>query len=205
VDADGWNERYRSTELLWGTDPNRFVAAELSTVPPGRALDVACGEGRNAIWLASMGWRAVGVDFSAAGLERAAALAEKAGVADRVEWVVRDVVAEPLPEGPFDAVVVAYLQLPAAPRRTVLRRAAQVLGLGGVLVVVGHDLANLTEGVGGPQDPGVLFSPDDLVSDLEGLADIAVEKAEQVRRPVVTEGGERHAIDALLLARRMAG
>jgi SAM-dependent methyltransferase len=205
MDAASWDERYRSTELLWGAEPNRFVAAELGSLSPGRALDVACGEGRNAIWLASLGWRAVGVDFSTAALARAATLAEKAGVSDLVEWVAADVVADPLPPGPFDAVVVAYLQLPEGPRQAVARKAAQVLAPGGVLVIVGHDRTNLTEGVGGPPDPQVLFSPSDLEADLDGLAGIAVEKAERVRRPVSTADGEREAIDALLRARRTVG
>jgi SAM-dependent methyltransferase len=205
MDAASWDERYRSTELLWGAEPNRFVAAELASLSPGLALDVACGEGRNAIWLASLGWRAVGVDFSTAGLARAATLAEKAGVSDLVEWVAADVVVDPLPPGPFDAVIVAYLQLPEGPRRTVARKAAQVLAPGGVLVIVGHDRTNLTEGVGGPPDPQVLFSPGDLEADLDGLAGIVVEKAERLRRPVSTADGEREAIDALLRARRTVG
>lgn len=202
MDASGWNARYSGSELVWGAEPNRFVASELGSLRPGRALDVACGEGRNAVWLASLGWEAVGVDFSKAGLDRASALAEKAGVAGKVEWVVADVVADPLPEGPFDAVVIAYLQVPSGDRRTVVRKAAQVLAPGGVLVVVGHDSTNLAEGIGGPRDAQVLFTPGDLVADLDGLAGVTVDKAEQVRRPVTTEDGERQAIDALLVGRR---
>ncbi len=206
MDAAGWDARYSGSDLVWGAEPNRFVAAELETLPAGKALDVACGEGRNAVWLASRGWQAVGVDFSAAGLARAAALAEEAGVAERVELVAGDVVADPLPEGPFDAVVIAYLQLPAIDRRKVMRKAAQTLAPGGVMVVVGHDTTNLTEGVGGPQDPELLFGPEDLVADLDGLPGISVERAERVRRSVVTEDGQmREAVDVLLRARRPPG
>jgi SAM-dependent methyltransferase len=204
MDATGWDARYSGTELVWGAEPNRFVAAELEPLAPGRALDVACGEGRNAVWLATLGWQAVGVDFSTAGLARAAALAEKAGVAGRVEFMAVDVVADSLPEGRFDAVVIAYLQVPAAARRAVARKAAEALAPGGVMVVVGHDSTNLTEGVGGPQDPEVLLSPDDVVADLAGMTGIAVEKAERVRRPVAAEGGQREAIDALVRVRRLA-
>jgi ubiquinone/menaquinone biosynthesis C-methylase UbiE len=116
MDAAGWDARYSKRELVWGSQPNRFVAAELTGLGPGRALDVACGEGRNAIWLASRGWNATGVDFSSTGIDRARQLAADAGVGERVEFVVGDVVAGPLPAGGFDAVVVAYLQLPAAGR-----------------------------------------------------------------------------------------
>src|SRR5690348_11340917 len=117
MDAGVWDERYAASDLVWGSGPNRFVAAELEGLPPGRALDVACGEGRNAIWLAVHGWDVVGVDFSSVGIERARHLAAEAGVADRSSFIVGDVVAGALPPGPYDAVVVAYLQLVASQRR----------------------------------------------------------------------------------------
>lgn len=66
-----WDERYGTAELIWKADPNRFLVEELEGLAPGRALDIACGEGRNAIWLASMGWEVTGVDFSAVGLAKA--------------------------------------------------------------------------------------------------------------------------------------
>ncbi len=201
MDAAAWDARYAGSELVWGSEPNRFVAAELDTLPPGRALDVACGEGRNAIWLASRGWDATGVDFSAAAIERARRLAADAGVTDRTEFVVGDVVTGALPSGPFDVVVVAYLQLPAAERSAALRHAAQALAPGGTLLVVAHDTTNLTEGVGGPQDPAVLYTADHVLADLDGLP-LVVEKAERVSRPVQTPDGDRQAIDALVRARR---
>ncbi|MBS4729281.1 class I SAM-dependent methyltransferase [Mycobacterium sp. SM1] len=200
MDAQAWNSRYSDAELLWGAQPNMFVVAEMAATPPGRALDVACGEGRNAIWLASRGWQVVGVDFSAVGLERAARLADRAGVAQRVAFRLADVVSDPLPAGPFDAVIVAYLQLAAGPRRVVLRKAAAAVAPGGTLLVVGHDSTNIAEGTGGPQDPAVLFSPADVLADLVGLDGLVVEKAERVRRPV--PGADRDAIDALVRLRR---
>lgn len=202
MDPSEWDERYRGAELVWGSEPNRFVAAELADVAAGTALDVACGEGRNAIWLASRGWRVTGMDFSSAGLERAAVLAQKAGVADRTNWVHVDAVRDAYPQGPFDAVVVAYLQLTAKERRAAIRRAASVVASGGILLAVAHDSTNLTEGVGGPQDAAVLFSPDDIVSDLADFDDISIERAERVRRPVTTPDGAREAIDVLVRARR---
>lgn len=202
MDASEWDERYSGVELVWGAEPNRFVAAELADAAPGNALDVACGEGRNAIWLASRGWRVTGIDFSAAALARAAALAEKAGVRDRTNWMRADVVHDSYPQGPFDAVVVAYLQLAKGDRREAIRRAASVLAAGGILLVVAHDSTNLTDGVGGPQDAAVLFSPDDIVTDLADFADVSIECAQRVRRPVMTPSGERDAIDVLVRARR---
>lgn len=204
MDAERWDARYSGTELVWGAEPNRFVAAELGEVAPGTALDLACGEGRNAVWLASLGWRVVGVDFSREGLARASRLAEAAGVSERLQLLRADVVADPLPPGPFDAVVVAYLQLAAPERGVALRKAVATLAGGGLLVVVGHDSTNLTEGTGGPQDPAVLFSPDDVLADLAPSDGLALEKAERVRRPVQAPDGERYAIDALVRLRRRA-
>ena len=112
-------------------------------------------------------------------------------------------VVGPLPPGPFDAVVVAYLQVIADERRCALRATAEVVVPGGFLFVVGHDTASLAEGVGGPQDPAVLFTPQDVVADLAEEPGLVVVKAERVRRPVVTPDGERTAIDALVRVRRI--
>lgn len=202
ADAAAWDARYAASELVWGTEPNRFVAEELAGLPPGRALDVACGEGRNALWLAARGWHAVGVDFSSTGIERARRLAVRAGVAEQVELVVGDAVSGPLPEGPFDAVVVAYLHLPAEQRRSALRLAARALAPGGTLLVVAHDSANLTEGVGGPQDPALLYTAQDVTADLAEVPGLVVDKAERVRRPVPSAEGERVALDALVRVHR---
>ena len=194
---EDWNARYAGTELLWTAQPNRLFAAEVDDLPPGRALDVACGEGRNAVWLAERGWRVTAIDFSDVALAKAARLAERRGV--EVEWIVGDVLAHELGRQAFDLVAVLYLQLPHAELTRVLRSAAAALAPGGTLVVIGHDTTNLTDGYGGPRDPSVLFTPDDVVSELGGLE---VERAEAVRRAVALEAGEATAIDAFVRARR---
>lgn len=200
MDAREWDARYAASELIWGSEPNRFVAEELRSLAPGRVLDVACGEGRNAIWFARRGWEAVGVDFSAVAVDRARRLAEQAGVAPTTEFEVGDVVAGRLPEGRFDAVVVAYLQLVPEQRAKALGNAADRVAMGGTLLVVGHDRTNLADGYGGPQDPAVLFSPEDVLADI-GSGFVAL-KADRVDRPVATPDGDRTAIDALVVATR---
>lgn len=198
MDARGWDQRYAEHDVVWGIGPNRYVESELADARPGRALDAACGEGRNAIWLARRGWHATGIDFSPVGIERARRLAADAGVADRCTFELADVVHDAWPAGPYDAVVVAYLQLTAAERRIALRQAAAAVAPGGTLLVVAHDSANLTEGVGGPQDSAVLYTADDVVSDVDGLG-LTVEKAGRVLRPV--DGADRPAVDALVRLR----
>src|SRR5687768_6279671 len=125
MDSDAWDERYAGTELVWTAEPNRFLAAEVGGLTPGRALDVACGEGRNAVWLASLGWTVTGVDFSPVGLDKARRLAQERGVS--VEWVTADVTTYEPPAGAFDLVVVLYLHLPAPALAVVLARAAHAL------------------------------------------------------------------------------
>jgi SAM-dependent methyltransferase len=166
-------------------------------MPAGTALDVACGAGRNAVWLAERGWRVTAVDFSSAALDCARQLASARQVA--IGWIEADVLEWSPPERHYDLVTVLYLQLPAAERAVALRRAAGAVRPGGTLLVVGHDVLNLTEGWGGPSQPDVLFTPDDIVANLEGFD---VERAERVRRRI-EEGGTIHeAIDALVRARR---
>ena len=192
-----WDERYGTEELIWKADPNRFLVEELDPLAPGRALDVACGEGRNAVWLAAKGWHVTGVDFSRAGLAKAARTARDRGV--QVTWVEADVVEWQPALASFDAVVVMYLHVPAEQRRRALARAVGALAPGGVMLVVGHDATNLLQGTGGPQDAAVLFTPHELAEDLAGLE---IERAERVTRSVITEAGEATAIDALVRARR---
>lgn len=190
-----WNRKYAEADSLWSREPNRLLVAEVADLEPGRALDLACGEGRNAIWLASLGWRVLGVDFSDVAIEKARTRAEREGV--RVDFVCADLLEyEPAPEA-YELVLLLYFHLPAAGRRHVLATAADALAPGGTFLLIGHDLTNLTDGVGGPSDPDVLCTPDQLVSELPGLE---IEKAERVLRDV--EGEERAAIDALVRARR---
>jgi SAM-dependent methyltransferase len=197
MDRHQWDERYATDELIWRAEPNRFLVEEATGMEPGRALDLACGEGRNAIWLAERGWAVTGVDFSSVGLAKARRLAAQRGV--DVTWLEDDVVAWAPPRESFDLVLVFYLQLPAVDRRRALAGAAAALAPGGTIVMVGHDSTNLTEGHGGPKDPAVLYGPEDLASDLAGLE---VVRAQRVRRPVETESGVVDAIDALLRARK---
>lgn len=197
MDREHWDERYATDELVWRAEPNVFLVGEVEDMTPGRALDLACGEGRNALWLAERGWRVVAVDFSAAGLAKGRRLADLRGV--DVEWVEADVLEWRPEPGSFDLVIVMYLQLPAEDLRRVLGSAAAALAPGGTLLVVGHDRANLAEGFGGPPDLSVLYDPDQVAGDVAGLT---IERAERVRRQVETPEGVRVALDALVRARR---
>jgi SAM-dependent methyltransferase len=198
VDAADWDERYRGTELMWSSTPNRFVVEEVEGLPTGRALDLAGGEGRNAIWLAEQGWSAEVVEFSDVALERARELAQSRGVSLRT--TLADVTTGPALD-PADLVLLCYLQIPADPFAATLRHAASLVAPGGRLLVIAHERDNLTQGVGGPPDPAVLPTVAAVVTALEGTG-LDVERAEQVRRPVEIDGSSRDAIDLVVRAVR---
>ncbi|MGH8980713.1 MAG: SAM-dependent methyltransferase [Acidimicrobiales bacterium] len=205
MEREDWDRRYEGEELVWRAEPNRFLVEQVAGLEPKWALDVACGEGRNAVWLAQQGWHTRGVDFSPVALDKARKLAAGRRVEDRVEWQVADVRDEdwdPTEErGSFDLVIVFYLQLGAEMRRRANRAAGLAVAPGGTLLVVAHDLENLTAGVGGPQDPTVLSRSADVVDDLAGTG-LTVVRANQVRRPVATDGGTADALDLLVRAIR---
>lgn len=196
-----WESRYAeaaaSDSSVWSREPNRFVVEHLTNLAPGTGVDIACGEGRNALWLAERGWLMTGVDFASSALEVARRWGEEAQL--QVDWVEADA-TEWTPEQPLDLVLLSYLHLVETSMSAVIQRAASWLNPGGVLFSIGHDRENLERGVGGPQDPAILHTAASLRSAASALR---VERCEQVLRPVATEEGERHAIDTVLVAHRV--
>jgi SAM-dependent methyltransferase len=204
MDARDWDRRYADTALVWSAAPNQFVESELAALSPGRAIDVAAGEGRNAIWLAARGWQVTAVDFSEVGLDKGRRLqARHAHDGDlRIDWVCADVLEYAPGEGAYDLALLAYLQLPAEQRREAVRRAFHSLRDGGTLLVIAHDSTNLTEGTGGPQYPEVLYTAEEVLADLDG-EHFEVVRAERVSRtvpppPEAHDQPERTAYDALV-------
>jgi len=161
---------------VWSSGPNQFVIEQVSHRPVGTALDVGCGEGRNALWLASLGWQVVGLDFSGVALERAATLARKRAL--DVSWQQADLTAWH-PTAQVALVLIAYVHLPAAERRQLLTTSRSAVLPGGYLLLIGHDLRNLRDGTGGPQDSALLWQPQDVPPD-----GWQVLRAETAARPV---------------------
>lgn len=205
MDAADWDRRYSASDTVWSLTPNQFVASECAALTPGRAVDLAAGEGRNAIWLAAQGWAVTAVDFSTVAIERGRSRDPQG----RVDWVVDDALTAPLPD--VDLALICYLQLPGDQRRAVVRRAFDALSPGGTLLFVAHDLTNLTEGTGGPQDAAVLCTADDVLGDLraDSSNSMVVESAGRVARVVSTPDTHAHrgepsrtAWDTLVRVRR---
>jgi SAM-dependent methyltransferase len=194
-----WEERYSaaaaSGEAVWSLTPNEWIEAVVGPLQPGTAVDLATGEGRNALWLASRGWSVTAVDFSPAGLAIGRARAAESGL--DVDWVEADATTW-VASTPVDLVVVAYLQLPAAPLAAAIANATASLAPGGTLALIGHDRDNLVRGVGGPQDAERLNDVGELRSAASALDVIECRQYER------TTADGRVAIDAILLARKPA-
>lgn len=190
MDSHGWDTRYKDNDLVWSGEPNIFLPPLVEGLDVGSALDLACGEGRNAIWLARLGWDVTGVDFSAVGIEKARAIAGDIGV----DWIVDDV-TDFTPTKKFDLVLVIYVHLVPQEMELLFSRAISALSPGGTLIGVGHSLRNLTDGVGGPPYPEILWTDariGPLIGDLDAVA------LTEVSRPV--DGSEIPAIELLLHA-----
>lgn len=195
----GWDERHRSGDFE-GQGANPALMAAIAGLHPGTALELACGSGTNAVWLAGRGWRTTAVDWSPVGLANGKRHAAEAGV--EVDWLERDLFAWQPPARAFDLVVIVYLHVPADERGPMYGAAAAAIAAGGRLVIVGHDRLNATEGEGGPPDPTRLFSATEIAAELVAAEpDLVIERAEVVRR---VPPPARAPIDALLVLHRAA-
>jgi len=162
MDRHAWDERYSTEDLLWGVEPNRFLVEETGGLAPGRALDLATGHGRNAVWLAEQGWSVTGVDFSEVGLAKAGDLA--GAPRRRRGWVAADLNAYEPEDGAYDLVDVLYLQLPEPELRRSCGGAALALAPGRHDPDREHDLTNLTDVRGRPEGRGRARHPESLAT-----------------------------------------
>jgi SAM-dependent methyltransferase len=190
--AQRWDERYRAAEFLFGTEPNDFLASVADRLPRGRALCLAEGEGRNAVFLARRGFEVTAVDASAVGLRKAGALAAERGC--RIETVVSDLAEYGIEPGAWDVVVLIFAHLPPDLRRQVHRAAVQGLRAGGALVLEAYSPDQLGLGSGGPPDGELLMRLDVLRDELDGLR---FEVARELRREI-HEGTMHNGISSVV-------
>lgn len=198
MDAQFWDERYSSQEQLFSGDPNGVLVTEIADLQPGQALDVGCGEGADALWLARRGWLVTAVDLSRVALERAAAAGT--GIEDRVSWKRGDPTTAPPPAEAFDLVSVHYFPLPRQRTHTALRGLLSAVAPGGTLLFVSHDLTDLPPHDGQGPDPGDYYQPAEI-AELLG-ADWAVSVNETRPRTVPAPRGTHHTHDTVLRAHR---
>lgn len=217
MDENFWNARYAAAENVWSLTPNQFVVEHLSPLieakPGGKMLDLAGGEGRNALWFAMNGWQAEVIDFSSVALEKfaaRAAAAEKAevetggtaGLAARCFGTVTDATNPWQAKlSPADLLLVAYLQLEAEPLADAISAAVSQLAEDAQVFIVNHALENLTRGAGGPQEPRYLQT----IEQFDALAkanNLKVETLKLVERNFESAAGPKTAIDIILHAKR---
>ncbi len=200
--VEAWDERYSTRGMVWGTEPNQFLADYAAGLTLRRVLDLGCGQGRNAVWLATQGHRVTGIDQSPVGIEQARKLAadHKVEVLFHVANVVEDWTP---PSGAFDLVILSYLQLPPHDRPVAHAKATEAVAPGGTVWLIAHHSDNIADGVGGPPYPEVLFDESALADD---FSDLDVLQNEKVYRNVEGKDGlVRAAHDILLVATKPDG
>lgn len=204
-DAAFWDARYSAAHSLWSGDPNRQLVAEVSGLTPGTALDAGAGEGADAIWLAERGWQVTAVDVSGVALDRAAGHAAKAGdeVAARIRWLREDLLEWVPPERAYDLVTAQYLHLPGAFRHTLFARLAAAVRDGGTLLIVGHHPVDLETTLQRPNHPELLFTGDELASEIGGHGWEIVTNAAVEREATDPDGRPVTAHDTVFRARRV--
>ena len=195
-----WDRRYAGAEQLWSGSPNGALVAEVAGLSPGRVLDVGCGEGADAIWLAQRGWEVTGLEVSAVALERAAAHAGEAGAA--VRWVHAGLVEAALPPASFDLVSAMYPALLRTPDAAAERALLAAVAPGGVLLLVHHAAMETAREQHGEFDPAHYVWPSMVAALLDDGRPVEVD--EQRPRPAPPSGaGAHHSSDVVLRARRL--
>ena len=197
-----WDERYLAAPALWSGHANDELVTEASALPPGTALDVGCGEGGDALWLARQGWAVTGVDVSGVALARAAAQASAEGLT--VDLLQIDATVTGLPAGPFDLVTSHFLHVPRDAFLALVDGMAQVTAPGGTLLVVGHDRSDITSGVRRPQHPDRFVAASELAGRLDPAVWTVLAAEPRRRTEADHDGAERTVHDAVLHARRRA-
>ncbi|UMG91745.1 class I SAM-dependent methyltransferase [Nocardioides sp. TF02-7] len=206
-----WDERYAGSGRVWSGRPNQRLVEQTADLEPGLALDVGCGEGADAIWLAEQGWRVTAVDVSTVALDRTAQHAIERGVDDRVRVGQYDVLAGHPPRRPrrgkgYDLVSVHFLHVPREDFDGIYRRLGEVVAPGGRLLVVAHHPDDLVTGARSWHGPNLLFPPEQVLATF-GVADgdsatWAVDVADAPGREQETPDGPVAVRDTVVRLRR---
>jgi SAM-dependent methyltransferase len=203
-EREGWEQRYGQRPALWSGRPNPQLVAEADGLTPGRALDVGCGEGADALWLAGRGWQVTAVDIADTALRRAAGHAAAAGeeVASRITWHRADLREQPPAAGAYDLVSAQFMHLPGEARRRLFARLADAVAPGGTLLIVGHDPSDLRGGAGRMHFPDMMYTAGQVAADLDsGRWEVRV--AETRPRAAADPAGRDVTVhDAVVVARR---
>ena len=187
-DQGYWDDKYADADRIWSGDPNGTLVDEASSLTPGRALDLGCGEGDDARWLAARGWSVTAVDISQVAIDRARELHS----ADGITWLRSDIVADGVPTGPFDLVSMMYFPIQKSTGGAAVAAVIDSVAPGGVLLVVGHETYPVDD----------IHLPGDIAALLDPDAWELVTNETRARRHTGEGGGGHHTHDVVVLARR---
>jgi 2-polyprenyl-3-methyl-5-hydroxy-6-metoxy-1,4-benzoquinol methylase len=201
VTSDYWDKKYEIEDFLYTKIENRFVVEYCSPLKPGRAIDLAGGEGRNSVWLAKQGWTVENIDFSPVALKKYADYAEESGLASKCLATVADATTFVPQQDQVQLGVIGYLQTPGSELKKAIRRLAKHIVPGGHLFGVWHARANLAGGFGGPRDPRVLPTVGFLKRALWGQGFDVIECTLRDGQ-IQTKEGLKPSITVVLLARK---
>jgi SAM-dependent methyltransferase len=192
-----WDERYAAPDYVYGTEPSDFLAEHWVTLPAGgEILCLADGEGRNGVFLATKGMHVTGVDSSTVGLEKARNLASERGVS--LETVVADLGAWELGDARWDGIVSIWAHLPAPVRATLHPRIARALRPGGILLLEHYHPRQLGYGTGGPPDPSMMLTLDELATGFPGWSQRHAFEGERIVVEGHGHGGKSYVTQAIL-------
>ena len=202
MDAKYWDDKYETPDYIYTKVVNRFVKEYCEPLTPGTALDIAGGEGRNTVWLATQGWRVENVDFSQNALDKCVALAKEEGVEGFIDTNCASVLEFEPNETPVDLAVIAYLQIPQKDLEVAIKRVAKHVKPGGHLMGVWHSRDNLEHSFGGPRDPEVLPNPELITKYLEGEG-FEILDCRNRDGQIQTREGLKPSVTAVLFARKL--
>ncbi len=185
ADQERWDRKYQGEEFAYGRKPNAFLKSHLGSLEKGFALDLASGEGRNAIYLARAGWKVDAVDISPVGLKKARQLAKEASA--KVNFIQADLDSYPIAKGKYDLIMVLYFWNPR-----LIPRIRRGLKRGGRILFETYTLETLLQGLEGPRDAKYLLKANELLDLFRGFRVLFY------REGVFREGGKRKAIASLI-------
>jgi len=199
-----WDQRYQSSSTIWSGRANPQLVAEAADLPPGVALDVGCGEGADAIWLAEHGWRVTAADLSTIALERGAAHALEVSthVSQRITWLHADLTEWVPAAASFGLVSAQFIHLPKDQRELLYRRLAEAVAPGGTLLVVGHHPSDLGTAIPRPPVPGLFFTASDVSASLDSEKWVTLVDETRARTTLDPDGLTATIHDAVLRAQR---
>jgi 2-polyprenyl-3-methyl-5-hydroxy-6-metoxy-1,4-benzoquinol methylase len=201
-DQQSWEERYQAHPKIWSGRPNAALVAPVEHLLPGTALDVGCGEGGDALWLAGRGWQVTALDFATTALERGRERASELGIADRITWTHADLTRWAPEDERFDLVTAMFVHLPGESMTTLVPRLAEAVAPGGTLVLAGHDPHDEHMAAHRPDVPGMFFTAAELVALLDTDAWDVVAAESRPRAPGGHEPTDRPVNDVVVVVRR---